>query len=36
VYDAFREAGGHFIDTANLYTKGPSESFLGEFMEGNC
>ena len=35
VYDAFREAGGNFIDTANLYTSGASESFLGEFMEGH-
>jgi aryl-alcohol dehydrogenase-like predicted oxidoreductase len=35
VYDAFREAGGNFIDTANLYTDGASESFLGEFMEGH-
>ena len=35
VYDAFREAGGNFIDTANLYTNGESESFLGEFMEGH-
>jgi len=33
VYDAFREAGGNFIDTANFYTNGTSESFLGEFME---
>jgi aryl-alcohol dehydrogenase-like predicted oxidoreductase len=32
VYDAFREAGGNFIDTANFYTGGTSESFLGEFM----
>src|SRR5213594_1852094 len=35
VYDAFREAGGNFIDTANLYTNGESESFLGEFMKGH-
>jgi len=35
VYDAFREAGGNFVDTANLYTNGTSESFLGEFMEGH-
>jgi len=35
VYDAFREAGGNFIDTANLYTNGTSESFLGEFMKGH-
>jgi aryl-alcohol dehydrogenase-like predicted oxidoreductase len=33
VYDAFREAGGNFIDTANLYTNGASESFLGEFRK---
>ncbi|MBW1883055.1 MAG: aldo/keto reductase [Deltaproteobacteria bacterium] len=32
VYDGFREAGGNFIDTANLYSQGRSESFLGEFM----
>ena len=35
VYDAFREAGGNFIDTANIYTNGSSELFLGEFMEGH-
>jgi aryl-alcohol dehydrogenase-like predicted oxidoreductase len=33
VYDAFREAGGNFIDTANVYTNGTSESFLGDFMK---
>ena len=32
IYDAFVEAGGNFIDTADLYTNGTSESFLGEFM----
>jgi aryl-alcohol dehydrogenase-like predicted oxidoreductase len=35
VYDAFREAGGNFIDTANLYTNGTSEKFLGEFTQGD-
>jgi aryl-alcohol dehydrogenase-like predicted oxidoreductase len=35
VYDAFREAGGNFVDTANLYTNGTSESFLGDFMKGH-
>ena len=25
--------GGNFIDTANFYTNGTSESFLGEFMK---
>jgi len=33
VYDAFRAAGGNFIDTANFYTNGTSESFIGEFMK---
>src|SRR5438105_1302337 len=33
IYDAFREAGGNFIDTANLYTNGTSERFLGEFLQ---
>src|ERR1700688_5076002 len=35
MYDAFRDAGGNFVDTANFYTNGTSESFLGEFMEGH-
>ncbi len=33
IYDAYRAAGGNFIDTANLYTNGTSESFIGEFMK---
>lgn len=32
IYDLFREAGGNFIDTANVYTNGTSEMFIGEFM----
>jgi len=32
IYDAYREAGGNFIDTANFYTGGSSERFVGEFM----
>jgi aryl-alcohol dehydrogenase-like predicted oxidoreductase len=32
VYERFREAGGNFIDTANVYAGGRSESFLGEFL----
>jgi aryl-alcohol dehydrogenase-like predicted oxidoreductase len=32
IYDAYRSAGGNFIDTANLYTNGTSETLLGEFM----
>src|ERR1700681_3137706 len=35
VYAAFRDAGGNFIDTANIYTNGTSESFLGEFIKGH-
>jgi aryl-alcohol dehydrogenase-like predicted oxidoreductase len=32
MYEAYREAGGNFIDTANLYTMGTSEKFVGEFI----
>jgi aryl-alcohol dehydrogenase-like predicted oxidoreductase len=32
IYDAFRGAGGNFIDTANIYTNGSSEEFIGEFI----
>lgn len=32
VYEGFREAGGNFIDTANIYSGGQSETFLGEFL----
>jgi aryl-alcohol dehydrogenase-like predicted oxidoreductase len=35
IYDAFRAAGGNFIDTADLYTNGTSERFLGGFMAGH-
>lgn len=35
IYDAFREAGGNFFDTANFYTNGSSETMLGEFMAGH-
>jgi aryl-alcohol dehydrogenase-like predicted oxidoreductase len=35
IYDAYREVGGNFIDTANVYTNGTSESLLGEFMSGH-
>ena len=34
VLDAFLEAGGNFIDTANVYTNGTSETLLGEFLRG--
>ena len=32
IYDTYREAGGNFIDTANFYTGGASERFVGEFI----
>ncbi len=35
IFDAFVEAGGNFIDTANNYTNGTSEKFLGEFTKGD-
>src|SRR6202166_1041444 len=35
VYETYREAGGNFIGTANFYTNGTSEKFLGEFMQGH-
>jgi aryl-alcohol dehydrogenase-like predicted oxidoreductase len=35
VYETYREAGGNFIDTANFYTNGTSERFLGEFTQGD-
>ena len=34
MFDAFLDAGGNFVDTANLYTQGTSETFCGEFMQG--
>jgi aryl-alcohol dehydrogenase-like predicted oxidoreductase len=33
VYETYREAGGNFIDTANMYTNGSSEQFVGEFIK---
>jgi len=32
VFDAFVNAGGNFIDTANRYTEGTSEKYVGEFI----
>ena len=33
IYDAYRAAGGNFIDTANIYTNGSSEKLVGEFIK---
>jgi aryl-alcohol dehydrogenase-like predicted oxidoreductase len=35
VYETYREAGGNFLDTANFYTAGTSEQFVGEFIKGH-
>ena len=35
ILDTYLDAGGNFVDTANLYTNGTSESFLGEFVKGH-
>jgi aryl-alcohol dehydrogenase-like predicted oxidoreductase len=35
IYNAFVEAGGNFIDTADLYTNGTSEQFLGDFISSD-
>jgi aryl-alcohol dehydrogenase-like predicted oxidoreductase len=32
IYDTYREAGGNFVDTANIYTNGSSENLVGEFI----
>jgi aryl-alcohol dehydrogenase-like predicted oxidoreductase len=32
VFDAYANAGGNFLDTANLYTNGTSEKYVGEFI----
>ena len=32
IFDLFAEAGGNFLDTANLYTNGTSEKYVGEFV----
>jgi len=35
VYETYREVGGNFVDTANFYTNGTSEKFVGEFIQGH-
>jgi len=34
VFDLYRSKGGNFFDTANAYTNGHSEQFLGEYLSG--
>lgn len=33
IFDAFMNAGGNFIDTANVYQQGTSERYLGDFIK---
>ena len=35
VFDVFANAGGNFIDTANAYTLGTSEKWVGEFIHSD-
>ena len=35
IFETFVEAGGNFIDTANNYTNGTSEKFVGEFVKSD-
>ena len=32
IFEAYAEAGGNFIDTANMYTNGVSEKYVGDFI----
>lgn len=34
IFDRYVDHGGNFIDTANYYTGGTSESFIGHFAQG--
>ncbi|MBI1335942.1 MAG: aldo/keto reductase [Phycisphaera sp.] len=34
ILDAYLTAGGNFIDTANVYNDGKSESIVGDFLKG--
>ncbi|SEG85073.1 Predicted oxidoreductase [Thermomonospora echinospora] len=34
IYAAYREAGGNFVDTADIYTAGQSESIVGRLVAG--
>lgn len=34
IFDAYLDAGGNMVDTANIYTDGQSERYLGTFLRG--
>jgi aryl-alcohol dehydrogenase-like predicted oxidoreductase len=33
ILDLYADRGGNFIDTANIYTNGSSESYLGQILQ---
>jgi aryl-alcohol dehydrogenase-like predicted oxidoreductase len=33
IFDAYRDAGGNFVDTADIYSGGVSEEFVGKFIK---
>lgn len=35
IFDTYANAGGNFLDTANRYTEGTSEKWLGEFVKAD-
>jgi aryl-alcohol dehydrogenase-like predicted oxidoreductase len=35
IFDAYANAGGNFLDTANRYTEGTSEKFVGDFTKAD-
>ena len=35
IFEAYANAGGNFIDTANRYTEGTAEKFVGEFIKAD-
>jgi aryl-alcohol dehydrogenase-like predicted oxidoreductase len=35
IFDTYVNAGGNFIDTANKYTEGTSEKYIGEFISSD-
>lgn len=35
IFDAYAAAGGNFIDTANRYTEGTAEKFVGDFIHAD-
>jgi aryl-alcohol dehydrogenase-like predicted oxidoreductase len=35
IFNIYVNSGGNFIDTANKYTEGTSEKYIGEFISGD-